>query len=92
MIITLTAAASLSSTDATRSYVNIDYASLTALKDALAENTDDKTETMNPPKIEQFVTSTRDSVPELSIHSILETLIPQGTLVSQSLHCLNVQV
>ncbi|XP_074374380.1 uncharacterized protein LOC141714781 [Apium graveolens] len=74
------AEASLSSTDATRYYINIDYAPLTCLKDELAVITNNKTEPLPPPKIEHFVTPTGESIPELSISSILETLIPPGTL------------
>lgn len=64
--------ASLSSTDVTCYYVNIDYPPLTALRDALPTTTDDKKKPLPPPKIEQFVASTGDNILELSISSILE--------------------
>ncbi|KAF1002567.1 hypothetical protein AG4045_019195, partial [Apium graveolens] len=78
------AEASLSSTDATRCYINIDYAPLTCLKDELAAITGNKTAPLPPPKIEHFVTPTGESIPELSISSILEALIPPRTLDDDS--------
>ncbi|KAF1002010.1 hypothetical protein AG4045_005644, partial [Apium graveolens] len=78
------AEASLSSTDATRCYINIDYAPLTCLKNELAAITGNKTAPLPPPKFEHFVTPTGESIPELSISSILEALIPPGTLDDDS--------
>ncbi|KAK1394835.1 hypothetical protein POM88_013891 [Heracleum sosnowskyi] len=69
-------AASLSGTDATRCYANIDYAPLTDLKKALATTIDGKQGTLTAPTVEQFVTSTGETIQELPISSILKTVIP----------------
>ncbi|KAL8103748.1 hypothetical protein AgCh_028086 [Apium graveolens] len=77
-------AASFSSTDATRSYVNIDYPPLNALKICLTTATTGKNEPLSTPIVEQFVTSNGDRVQELTISSILETVIPDST---QAVRC-----
>ncbi|KAK1389887.1 hypothetical protein POM88_018065 [Heracleum sosnowskyi] len=73
--------ASLSSTDATRCYLNIDYAPITDLQNDMSATSNGKLAGLHPPTIEQFVTSTGDGVQELPISSILQTVIPPGTQV-----------
>ncbi|XP_074356467.1 replication protein A 70 kDa DNA-binding subunit A-like [Apium graveolens] len=74
-------AASLSSTDGTCSYVNIDYPPLNALKNGLTTGSTGEKEPLPTPTVEQFVTSNVDRVQELTVNSILETVIPDGTQV-----------
>lgn len=74
-------AASLSSTDATRCYVNIDYAPLHALKEALLKPCNGKQADLPAPTMEHFLTANGQTVQELSISAILETVIPPGTQV-----------
>lgn len=75
------AATSLSSTDATHCYVNIDYEPLNTLKEALTKTCNRKRANLPPPIMKQFLTSTGETVQELPISSILETVIPPGTQV-----------
>ncbi|KAK1394747.1 hypothetical protein POM88_013803 [Heracleum sosnowskyi] len=79
------AACSLSSTVATRCYVNIDYAPLNALKDALIWANNVNQQSLYPPITDRIDSSDGDTVQELPITSILETLIPAGT---QVVHCI----
>ncbi|XP_074356464.1 uncharacterized protein LOC141696183 [Apium graveolens] len=78
-------ATSLSSTDGTRSYVNIDYPPLNALKNGLTTGSTGKKEPLPTPTVEQFVTSNVDRVQEITVNSILETVIPDGT---QAVRCI----
>ncbi|KAK1383678.1 hypothetical protein POM88_021413 [Heracleum sosnowskyi] len=79
------AAASLSSTVATRCYVNIDYAPLNALKDALTGSNNVNQQSLSPPVTDRIDSSDGDTVQELPITSIRKTLIPEGT---QVVHCM----
>ncbi|KAK1370447.1 hypothetical protein POM88_036539 [Heracleum sosnowskyi] len=76
---------SLSSTNATRCYVNIDYAPLNTLKYALRTANNETPQPLPPPTAEQFVTSTGEIFRDLSISSVLETIIPTGTQVVRCL-------
>ncbi|XP_074342503.1 replication protein A 70 kDa DNA-binding subunit D-like [Apium graveolens] len=77
------AMASLSSTDATRCFVNIDYEPLSSLKKALYAS--GKNAALHPPKKADFVASTGEAMSELLISSILSTTIPPET---QAVRCI----
>ncbi|XP_074347872.1 uncharacterized protein LOC141686723 [Apium graveolens] len=70
--------ASLSSTDATKTYFNIKYPPLLELKDKVATNAGKDIGSLCPPTIKQFVTMDDKTVLELPIQSILDLQIPPG--------------
>lgn len=71
----------LSSTDATKSYMNIDYKPLNELKDAMVEATGKSIELLPPPANRRFVTANANTLPHLSIQEILGyQLAPGGNL------------
>ncbi|KAK1383677.1 hypothetical protein POM88_021412 [Heracleum sosnowskyi] len=72
------ARASLSSTDATRSYFNIDYTPLKNLKHEISNASGTPVDTLPPPTIRHFVTGDEEDIQEISIKSILEAQIPHG--------------
>ncbi|XP_063947543.1 replication protein A 70 kDa DNA-binding subunit B [Daucus carota subsp. sativus] len=77
--------ATLSSTDATRSYFNIDYEPLNALNEKLSASIAGGHNSLQAPTARQFVTANENQPKELQIKSILEAKIPVGNNV---LHCL----
>ncbi|KAL1811779.1 hypothetical protein ACET3Z_021844 [Daucus carota] len=77
--------ATLSSTDATRSYFNIDYEPLNALNEKLSASMAGGHNSLQAPTARQFVTANENQPKELQIKSILEAKIPVGNNV---LHCL----
>ncbi|KAK1362001.1 hypothetical protein POM88_046475 [Heracleum sosnowskyi] len=70
--------ASLSSTDATRSYFNIDYTPLNNLKHEISNSSGTPVDTLPPPTIKHFVTANENDIQEISIKSILAAEIPHG--------------
>ncbi|XP_017247890.2 replication protein A 70 kDa DNA-binding subunit B [Daucus carota subsp. sativus] len=77
--------ATLSSTDATRSYFNIDYEPLNALNEKLSASMAGGHNSLQAPTTRQFVTANENQPKELQTKSILEAKIPVGNNV---LHCL----
>ncbi|KAK1388646.1 hypothetical protein POM88_016824 [Heracleum sosnowskyi] len=76
--VVITGTTSLSSTDGTRCYFNIDYSPLNALREAWS-NTSDAEQAPHAPKEEDFVTTDGSTILELPVNSILDAKIPPGT-------------
>ncbi|KAK1370449.1 hypothetical protein POM88_036541 [Heracleum sosnowskyi] len=72
------AGASLSSTDATMSYFNIDYTPLHNLKHDISNASGTTVHTLPPPTLKHFVTADENDTQELCIKSILAAEIPDG--------------
>lgn len=70
--------ASLSSSDATKSYFNIDYKPLHDLKEAAAALSGKNSDSLPPPTSKKFVSIDDSSVQELPVKSVLEIKIPVG--------------
>lgn len=70
--------ASLSSSDATKSYFNIDYEPLYKLKEAMSTACGKNIADLPTPVTKQFVSMDDKSVEELDVKSILDLEIPPG--------------
>lgn len=79
-------AATLSSSDATNSFFNIDYGPLNNLKDTLSAAMGKPSDLLPPPVRERFVTTEGKSVPQLTIDSILDIKVQPGQEVKQILY------
>ena len=74
--------ASLSSTDATRNFFNIDYPPLNQLRDTLSVASEKGGVVLKRPTTMHFVAMDEQSVQQLTIKAVLELQIPMGKNVS----------
>ncbi|KAL8116039.1 hypothetical protein AgCh_022505 [Apium graveolens] len=69
----------LSSSDATNTYVNIDYAPLHDLKAEMLISTGKTMENLPPPVVKRFVTQEGNTLEDLTIEGLLEATLPSRT-------------
>lgn len=72
----------LSTSDATKTYFNIDYAPLNNLRDAIAKANGNTPENLPKPVATRFANVEQSYLQNSTIKEILETSLPNGTTVS----------